>query len=76
MPLIPNSRYAGNTICEVSTMGDTTNCEKLAGVFNRASQQGKNAFCKMLWGNQSETVQAELKPLLSQATIDVLRNED
>jgi len=47
-------------------MGDATNCEKLAGVFNRASQQGKSAFCKMLWGNQPETVQIQLKPLLSQ----------
>lgn len=57
-------------------MGDATNCEKLAGVFNRASQQGKSAFCKMLWGNQPETVQTELKPLLSQETIDALRSED
>ncbi|WOD38671.1 hypothetical protein [Nodosilinea sp. E11] len=57
-------------------MGDTTNCEKLAGVFNRASQQGKSSFCKMLWGNQPETVQAELKPLLSAETIDALREED
>jgi outer membrane biogenesis lipoprotein LolB len=57
-------------------MGDTTNCEKLAGVFNRASQQGKSAFCKMLWGNQPETVQIQLKPLLSQEAIDVLQSED
>ena len=56
-------------------MGDT-NCEKLAGVFNRASGQGKSAFCKMLWGNQPEPVQTELKPLLSQETIDALRSED
>jgi hypothetical protein len=56
-------------------MGDT-NCEKLAGVFNRAGEQGKSAFCKMLWGNQSETVQAELRPLLSQAAIDALRQVD
>ncbi len=56
-------------------MGDTTNCEKLAGVFNRASQQGKGPFCKMLWGNQPETVQAELKPLLSQETLDALQSE-
>lgn len=53
-------------------MGDATNCEKLAGVLNRASEQGKGAFCKMLWGNQPETVQAQLKPLLSQAAIDLL----
>ncbi|MGB3137200.1 MAG: hypothetical protein WBG38_11505 [Nodosilinea sp.] len=57
-------------------MGDPTNCEKLAGVFNRASQQGKDAFCKMLWGNQPETVQAELKPLLSTETINALSSED
>ena len=57
-------------------MGDVTDCEKLAGVFNRASQQGKSAFCKMLWGNQPETVQTQLKPLLSQESIDLLRSED
>jgi outer membrane biogenesis lipoprotein LolB len=57
-------------------MGDATNCEKLAGVFNRASQQGKSAFCKMLWGNQPETVQIQLKPLLSQEAIDALQSED
>lgn len=56
-------------------MGDATNCEKLAVVFNRASQQGKGAFCRMLWGNQPETVQVQLKPLLSAATIDVLSSE-
>ncbi|MBW4485004.1 MAG: hypothetical protein KME14_20905 [Tildeniella torsiva UHER 1998/13D] len=53
-------------------MGDATNCKKLAGVFNRASEQGKGAFCKMLWDNQPDAVQAQLKPLLSQATIDLL----
>ncbi|MBD1918680.1 MULTISPECIES: hypothetical protein [Cyanophyceae] len=57
-------------------MGDTTNCEKLASVFNQASQQGKSAFCKMLWGNQPETVQAQLKPLLSAETVEALRDED
>jgi hypothetical protein len=57
-------------------MGDTTDCEKLAGVFNRASQQGKSAFCKMLWGNQPEAVQTQLKPLLSQETIDALLKDD
>lgn len=57
-------------------MGDTTNCEKLAVVFNRASQQGKDAFCKMLWDNQPEIVQAQLKPLLSDETIDALSTED
>lgn len=57
-------------------MGDTTNCEKLAVVFNRASQQGKSAFCKMLWGNQPETVQNQLKPLLSAETINALRSQE
>ncbi|MBD2105386.1 hypothetical protein [Nodosilinea sp. FACHB-13] len=57
-------------------MGDTTNCEKLASVFNQASQQGKSAFCKMLWDNQPETVQAQLKPLLSAETIEALRDKD
>ncbi len=57
-------------------MDDSTNSEKLAGVFNRASEQGKNAFCKMLWNNQPETVQTQLKPLLSETTIAALRSED
>lgn len=57
-------------------MFDATDCEKLAGVFNRASQQGKGAFCKMLWGNQPDTIQAQLKPLLSQAALDALQAED
>ncbi|MGF1516367.1 MAG: hypothetical protein ACFCVB_00985 [Nodosilinea sp.] len=57
-------------------MDNATNCEKLAGVFNRASQQGKSAFCKMLWGNQPETVQDQLKPLLSPETISALQSED
>ncbi|HIK44626.1 MAG TPA: hypothetical protein IGR64_07020 [Leptolyngbyaceae cyanobacterium M65_K2018_010] len=51
---------------------DNTNYEKLAGVFNRASQEGKSAFCKMLWSNQPEVVQAQLKPLLSAVTIAAL----
>lgn len=57
-------------------MSDTTDCEKLAGIFNRASQQGKSAFCKMLWDNQPETVQAQLKPLLTADAIAVLSNSD
>jgi hypothetical protein len=59
-----------------NAMDDTINCEKLAGVFNRASQQGKGAFCKMLWSNQPETVQTQLKPLLSNVTIETLQQED
>ncbi|NJL87186.1 MAG: hypothetical protein HC886_16380 [Leptolyngbyaceae cyanobacterium SM1_1_3] len=41
-----------------------TNLEKLADVLNRASQQGKAGFVRMLWGNQSEDVQSQLMPLL------------
>jgi hypothetical protein len=38
---VPQSRYAGNTQYRRRgfTMGDATNCEKLADVFNRASQE-------------------------------------
>ncbi len=57
-------------------MDDITNYEKLASVFNRAAQQGKNGFCKMLWGNQPEGVQTQLKPLLTSETLDVLATED
>jgi hypothetical protein len=59
-----------------NAMDDTINCEKLAGVFNRASQQGKSAFCRMLWSNQPETVQAQLKPLLSHDTLEALQQAD
>lgn len=47
-------------------MTESVNFEKLAGVLNRASAQGKNGFCKMLWGNQSESVQTQLLPYLSE----------
>jgi hypothetical protein len=57
-------------------MDNSTNSEKLAEVFNRASQQGKSGFCKMLWNNQPETVQTQLKPLLSETTLAALRSED
>ncbi|MBE7383795.1 MAG: hypothetical protein F6J95_020560 [Leptolyngbya sp. SIO1E4] len=46
-------------------MTDMVDCEKLAGVLNRASAQGKAGFCKMLWGNQSESVQSKLLQFLS-----------
>lgn len=49
-------------------MFEDTNCEKLAGVFNRASQQGKSSFCQMLWQNQPQSVQTQLMPLLSAET--------
>ena len=57
-------------------MDDTTNCEKLATVFNRAGDQGKVAFCKMLWENQPDPVQAQLKPLLSAHTLDLLNQPE
>ncbi|WP_169616037.1 hypothetical protein [Nodosilinea sp. P-1105] len=57
-------------------MDDITNYEKLASVFNRAAQQGKNGFCKMLWGNQPEGVQTQLKPLLTSETLNVLATDD
>lgn len=57
-------------------MDDTTNCEKLATVLNRAGEQGKGAFCKMLWGNQPEPVQTQLRPMLSTHTLDLLSQPD
>jgi hypothetical protein len=56
-------------------MADSTNYEKLAGVFNRAGQQGKVGFCKMLWDNQPETVQAQLVPLLDPSLLSTLQAE-
>lgn len=47
-------------------MTESVNLEKLAGVFNRASAQGKMGFCKMLWGNQSESIQSKLLPYLTE----------
>lgn len=55
---------------------DDTNCEKLATVLNRAGSQGKGAFCKMLWANQPEPVQTQLRPLLSANTLDLLSQPD
>jgi hypothetical protein len=57
-------------------MFDSTNCEKLALVFNRAGQQGKSSFCKMLWGNQPEAVQTQLKPLLSPEALAALQADE
>lgn len=53
-------------------MDDSVNFEKLAGVFNRASAQGKHGFCKMLWGNQPETVQSQLLPYLTPEAQDAI----
>jgi hypothetical protein len=56
-------------------MTDSVNFEKLAGVFNRASAQGKNGFCKMLWDNQSESIQAQLLPFLSEEAQTVVNDK-
>ncbi|QQE65422.1 hypothetical protein GFS31_21100 [Leptolyngbya sp. BL0902] len=57
-------------------MDEITNCEKLASVLNRAGDQGKGAFCKMLWGNQSEAIQAQLMPLLSDVALAIIRQPE
>ena len=56
-------------------MTDAVNYEKLADVLNRASAQGKDNFCKMLWGNQSDDVQAQLMPLLSEQAQNIVTEE-
>lgn len=53
-------------------MNESVNYEKLAGVLNRASAQGKHGFCKMLWGNQSESIQSQLLPYLSEQAQDAV----
>ena len=53
-------------------MTESVNYEKLAGVFNRASAQGKSGFCKMLWGNQSELIRSQLLPYLSPEAQDAI----
>lgn len=53
-------------------MSEFVDCEKLAGVLNRASAQGKHGFCKMLWGNQTEAIQSQLLPFLSEAAQDAI----
>lgn len=57
-------------------MTESVDCEKLAGVLNRASAQGKYPFCKMLWGNQSESIQSRLLPYLTAQTQDAVQDED
>ena len=57
-------------------MTESVNCEKLAGVLNRASAQGKHQFCKMLWGNQSESIQSQLMPYLTEQAQDALKEEE
>ncbi|MGF1495708.1 MAG: hypothetical protein ACFB8W_02625 [Elainellaceae cyanobacterium] len=49
-----------------------TNCEKLASVLNKTSQQGKHDFVKMLWNNQPSEVQTQLMPLLNAEALEVL----
>ncbi|MFE4107735.1 hypothetical protein [Almyronema epifaneia] len=53
-------------------MSDTANLEKLAGVINRASQQGKGGFVRMLWGNQPADVQSQLMPLLESEALQTI----
>lgn len=57
-------------------MTESVNCEKLAGVLNRTSAQGKTGFCKMLWRNQPESVQSQLLPYLSDEARDIVTAED
>ncbi len=56
-------------------MTESVNYEKLAGVLNRASAQGKHQFCKMLWGNQSESIQARLLPYLTDQAQEAVHEE-
>ena len=56
-------------------MTDSVNFEKLAGVFNRASAQGKDNFCKMLWGNQPESIQSQLLPFLSEQAQNIVNEK-
>lgn len=53
-------------------MSDHTNCEKLADILNRTSQQGKEGFVRMLWSNQSPDVQSRLMPLLGAEALAAL----
>ncbi|MDB9529503.1 hypothetical protein PN498_26165 [Oscillatoria sp. CS-180] len=57
-------------------MSESINYEKLAGILNRASAQGKSGFCRMLWGNQSEAVQSQLLPYLSEQAQDAVSEKD
>jgi len=56
-------------------MSESVNFEKLAGVLNRASAQGKQRFCQMLWGNQSESIQSQLMPYLTEQAQDAISEE-
>lgn len=56
-------------------MSENTNCEKLANVFNQASQQGKDGFIKMLWSNQPMDVQTQLRPLLASEVLEALEGQ-
>jgi len=57
-------------------MSDMINYEKLASVLNRASADGKDNFCKMLWGNQPEAVQSKLLGFLSEQAQSILNSPD
>jgi hypothetical protein len=57
-------------------MTDLVNYEKLAGVLNRASADGKASFCRMLWGNQPEAVQTKLLDLLSAEAQEIVESDE
>jgi hypothetical protein len=57
-------------------MAEDTNCEKLASVMNRAGQQGKAGFIKMLWSNQTAEVQSEVRPLLNAQALQALEQTE
>lgn len=57
-------------------MTESVASEKLAGVLNRASAQGNHQLCKMLWGNQSESIQSQLLPYLTEQPQDAVKEMD
>jgi hypothetical protein len=57
-------------------MTESVDYEKLAGVLNRASADGKAKFCQMLWGNQPDAVQSKLMDLLSPEAQALVANDD
>lgn len=74
-PLIPVDSAQLSAFGEQLLMSNTENLEKLAGVLNRASQQGKEGFVRMLWGNQPADVQSQLMPLLVAKTLQAIETQ-
>lgn len=56
-------------------MDHSTDTQKLAIVLNRASQQGKAGFCKMLWDNQPDQVQTALRSFLTDVTLQAVQDK-